>query len=149
MHPEGNAGRRKAGTALCFGHSGLGISGRAAWAHPPPQDKFGRFSPGFRSPSYWLRTPNFIWQCVNIHRPPVKITRGSWLKDTVISSVERHLVVKTTPANALDTGLVPGLGGYHVSRSNKPVQHKYWACALKLVFCNKSSCSNEKPAHSN
>ena len=112
-------------------------------------DKFGWFSPGFRSPSYWLRTPNFIWQCTNIHRPPVKIPRGSWLKDTGISSVERHLVVKTAPANALDTGLVPGLGGYHVSRSNKPVQHKYWACALKLVFCNKSSCSNEKPAHSN
>ena len=37
MHPEGNAGRRKAGTILCFGHSGRGVYGRAAWAGPPGQ----------------------------------------------------------------------------------------------------------------
>ena len=37
VHPDGNAGLRKAGTILCFGHSGLGRPGRAAWAHPPPQ----------------------------------------------------------------------------------------------------------------
>ena len=38
MHPEGNAGWRKSGTVQCFGNSGLGISGRAAWARPPPQE---------------------------------------------------------------------------------------------------------------
>ena len=71
-------------------------------------------------------------------------------------------VVENLPANAGDTGLSPGLGRYHMPRSNwthapqllslssrafmpqllKP------AC-LEPVLHNKRSHRNEKPAHSN
>ena len=87
-------------------------------------DKFGPFSPGFRSPSYWLRTPNFIWQCINIHRPQWKDTRGSWLKDTGVFSVERHLVVppwwssgKESTCQCIGQGFDPWMGKIHWRRA--------------------------------
>ena len=63
VQPEGNAGLRKAGTMLCFGHSGLRILGRVSRVHPRLQQ--GQISLGysllvFRSPSYWLMTPIFL-----------------------------------------------------------------------------------------
>ena len=54
VQPEGNAGLRKAGTMLCFGHSGLEISGRVSWDHPPLQQgqiNWGETLLVFRSPS--------------------------------------------------------------------------------------------------
>ena len=155
VDPEGNAGWRKAGTVLCFGTSGLGRPGRAAWAHPPPQEvqiSLGDSLLVSDHPATGWGHQSLFATILTYIAPQLKDTRGSWLKDTGISSVERHLAappwwsrVKNPPPNALDTGLIPGLGGYNVSRSNKPVQHKSWARALKLVFRNKSSYSN-KPA---
>ena len=60
MHPEGNAGWRKADLILCFGHSGLGISGRVSWVHTLlqwVQRSLGESLLVFRSPGYWLMTP--------------------------------------------------------------------------------------------
>ena len=68
MHPEGNAGWSKTGTILSFRHSSLGKSGTASWAHRPPQEvqvSFGESLLVFRSPSYGVMTPNFIWQGIN------------------------------------------------------------------------------------
>ena len=73
-------------------------------------------------------------------------------------------VVKNLPANAGDTGSIPG-----PERSHMPVRHNYWACALEpmshngwahmlqllksvcleTVLCNKRSHRNEKPVHHN
>ena len=96
VHPEGNAGWRKAGTILCFGHSGLGISGRAAWAHPPPQEVQINLGDSLLVSDH----PVIGWGHQTLYSnvlmyigPQWKDTRGSWLKDTGISSVERHLVV--------------------------------------------------------
>ena len=33
--------------------------------------------------------------------------------------------------------------------ATKPVSHKYWACALEPMLCNKRSHSNGKPRHCN
>ena len=55
-------------------------------------------------------------------------------------------VIKNPPANAWDTGLSLVWEDTTYLGATKPEQHKYWACALKLVLCNKSSYSSEKPA---
>ena len=50
---------------------------------------------------------------------------------------------RNPPANAGDTGLIPGLGRFHMLWSNP-------ACVcLELVLCNKKSHCNEKPSHCN
>ena len=59
-------------------------------------------------------------------------------------------MVKNPPANAGDTGSIPGLGRSHMPWSN-------WARAPQLlkpahlepVLCNKRGHRNEKPAHRN
>ena len=63
------------------------------------------------------------------------------------------------PANAGDSGLIPGLGRFHMPRNSTPqgqnyriraletMNHNYRSlCALELVFCNRSRC-NRKPVH--
>ena len=39
-------------------------------------------------------------------------------------------VVKNPLANAWDTGLIPGLGSFHMPWATKTMCHNYWACAL-------------------
>ena len=71
-------------------------------------------------------------------------------------------MVRNTPVNAGDTGLIPDPGRSHMFRTTRPVCHNYLACALEpgncnyrgpralaLVLCNKGSYWNEKPAHCN
>ena len=65
-------------------------------------------------------------------------------------TVDRNL-----PANAGDTGSVPGLGRLHMQRATKPVRHNSWACMLQLLkpsclepaLHSKRSHRGEKPAH--
>ena len=35
------------------------------------------------------------------------------------------------PANAGDTGSIPGLGRSHTPRATEPLHHNYWTCALE------------------
>ena len=78
-------------------------------------------------------------------------------------------VVKNLPANARDTGSIPGPGRSHMPWSNKahaphywacalePVSHNYWAhvpqllkpAHLEPVLRNKRSHRNEKPVNHN
>ena len=77
-------------------------------------------------------------------------------------------VVENPPANAGDTGSIPGPGRSHMPRSNlvchnywacalEPVSHNYWARVLQLlkparlepVLHNERSHCNEKPVHRN
>ena len=44
--------------------------------------------------------------------------------------------VKNLPANAGNTGLMPGQGRSHMPRSNKPMCHNYWACTLEPTSHN-------------
>ena len=54
-------------------------------------------------------------------------------------------VVKNPPANAGDTSLSPGLGRSHMPRSNKPMRHSYWACALEPTSHNHWSPRTYSP----
>ena len=69
-------------------------------------------------------------------------------------------VVRNPPANADDTGSIPGLERCH--RAAKPVHHNDWACALEpgspnyqslgtpeSMLSSKRRHRNEKPEHSN
>ena len=65
-------------------------------------------------------------------------------------------VVENLPADAEDTGLIPGPGRSHMPRSNywacalEPASHNYWSpCTLKPMLRNKRSHHNEKPMHWN
>ena len=40
-------------------------------------------------------------------------------------------VLKNPPANAGDTGSIPGPERSHMRRATKPVYHNYWAYALE------------------
>ena len=88
---------------------------------------------------------------------------GAQLK-TSFRDVPGGPVVKNSPANAGDTGLIAGSGRFHMLRANwltKPVSHNYWACAwspgataaeperLEPVPHNRRSHRNEKPTHRN
>ena len=54
-------------------------------------------------------------------------------------------VVKNSPANAGDMGLIPGLGRFHTRQNNSAQVPKLLsACALEPVLCNKRSRCNEK-----
>ena len=46
-------------------------------------------------------------------------------------SLPGGLVVKSPPANAGDTGSIPGLGRSHMQRKTKPLCRNYWAGALE------------------
>ena len=37
------------------------------------------------------------------------------------------LMIKNPPADAEDTGSIPGLGRSHITGATKPVGHNYWA----------------------
>ena len=50
-------------------------------------------------------------------------------------------VVKNLPANAGDTGSIPGV--------TKPPCHNYWAHTVEPVLCNERTHCKEKPAHRN
>ena len=56
--------------------------------------------------------------------------------------------VKNLPANAEDTGLIPGPEQSHRLQVTKPGGHDYRACVLEPVLCNKRSHRHEKPMHS-
>ena len=78
-------------------------------------------------------------------------------------------VLKNPPANAGDTGSIPGPERSHMRRATKPVYHNYWAYALEPtthsywarvlqllepgslepVLRNKRSHHDEKPEHRN
>ena len=59
-------------------------------------------------------------------------------------------VVKNPPANAGDTGSIPGLGRSHMPRSNKDrVPQLLKPVRLELVLLNNRSQRNEKPTHLN
>ena len=49
-------------------------------------------------------------------------------------------VVGNPPANAGDTGSIPGPGRSHMPGATKPVRHNYWACALEPVNHNYWAC---------
>ena len=54
------------------------------------------------------------------------------------------LVTKSLPANAGDTGLLPGVEDSARSGAAKPVCHSYWARTLEPVLCNgRSHCHEE------
>ena len=55
---------------------------------------------------------------------------------------------KSPPANAEDTGLIPGLGR-STCGATKPVHHNYWVCALEPGSCNCWAHGLQllKPAH--
>ena len=74
VHPEGKAGLRKAGTLLCFGHSGLGISGRVSWVHPPLQQVQRSLGESLLVFRLLFDDPNFVWQCFNMHSTQLKDT---------------------------------------------------------------------------
>ena len=44
-------------------------------------------------------------------------------------------VVKNPPANAGDTGLIPGLGNPTCHGATKPMLYNYWPCALEPRSC--------------
>ena len=56
-------------------------------------------------------------------------------------------VVKNPPANAGDTGSIPGPGRSHMHRATKPMRHNYWACALELLSHNYWACALEPTSH--
>ena len=68
-------------------------------------------------------------------------------------------VVKNPPANAEDTGSIPGPGRSHMPRATKPMHHNHWDCfrarepqllkplGLEPGLCNKRSHRNEKPTY--
>ena len=57
-------------------------------------------------------------------------------------------VVKNPPANAGDTGLIPGLGRSHMSNQARAPQ-LLKPTRLQPVLCNKRNHHNEKPMHRN
>ena len=52
------------------------------------------------------------------------------------------LVIKNLPANAGNTGSIPGPGRLHM-----PVCHNHWVSALESALCNKRSHRNKNPEH--
>ena len=57
-------------------------------------------------------------------------------------------VDKSPPANAGDMGLIPGLERCHMPRSNQACAPQPLKSAfLEPVFCNETSCCNEKPRY--
>ena len=43
-------------------------------------------------------------------------------------------VDRSLPANARDTGMIPGLGGFHMPQgASKPMHHNYWATTEALA----------------
>ena len=89
MHPEGNAGRRKAGTVLvlwtfwpwCFRKGRLGPFSSSA-----SPDKFWGASPGFQVSQLLGDDPTFYLAGYE----QLKDTGGPWLRVTGICSVESH-----------------------------------------------------------
>ena len=49
-------------------------------------------------------------------------------------------VVRNPPANAGDTGLIPGLGRSYMPRSNEARAHNYWVCTLEPMSHNYWAC---------
>ena len=83
-------------------------------------------------------------------------------RDAMTKDFPGGAVVKYPPANAGDTGLIPGPERSHMLRSNKahapqllslrsrPQEPKLLKPArLEPVLCNRRSHRNEKPAHCN
>ena len=59
-------------------------------------------------------------------------------------------VGKNPPANAGDTGLIPGLGRSYVwQNNNAPAPQLLRLHTLEPMLCNKRSHHNEKPVHCN
>ena len=59
-------------------------------------------------------------------------------------------VVKNPPANAGDTGSIPGAGRFHVPWSHRvPVAQLLKPTRLEAVLCNKRSHHDEEPSHRN
>ena len=59
-------------------------------------------------------------------------------KNTIKSNVlgfPGDSVVKNPPANAGDTGLIPGLGNPTCHGATKPMLYNYWSCALEPRSC--------------
>ena len=57
-------------------------------------------------------------------------------------------VAKNPSANAGDTGLIPGPGGFHMPRSNEARGSQLLSPrALEPVLCDKRSRYSEKPKH--
>ena len=75
------------------------------------------------------------------------------LKDT--GGFPGDSVVKNLPANAGDTGSIPGPGKSHMPQGNLSlcVCHNYWACALESMPTREATSMKthlyEKPAHHN
>ena len=55
-------------------------------------------------------------------------------------------VVKNSPCNAGDVGLIPDLGRTTRSRATKDMHHNCWACALELTSTEPTYCDH-KPKH--
>ena len=59
-------------------------------------------------------------------------------------------VFKNSPADAGDTGLIPGPGRSHMLQSNEAcVTHNQSPRVLETVLCNKRSHHNKKPMNHN
>ena len=56
-------------------------------------------------------------------------------------------VHKNLPANAGDTGSIPGLEDSTCHRAAEPVCHNLGACALEPMHHNQRSHRNERPVH--
>ena len=64
---------------------------------------------------------------------------------------------KNLPANAGDTGSIPGLGRSHYCAATKPMHHNDWACELQVPkpthlepeLRHQRSHHSEKPVHHN
>ena len=56
-------------------------------------------------------------------------------------------VIRSPPANAGDSGLIPGLGRHHILWSNQAHRPQVLTSALEPVLCNNRSHRNEEPRH--
>ena len=65
---------------------------------------------------------------------PVRITQGDFPGGPVVGNA---------PANAGNTGFIPGLGGSHMPRGTKPVHHSYCTHAPRA-----HALQHEKPPQS-
>ena len=64
-----------------------------------------------------------------------------------ITDLPSGLVVKNLPANAADTGSIPGLRGSPMPWSSEACVPQQLKPALELMLHNKRSHHNTKPAH--
>ena len=77
------------------------------------------------------------------------------IKSVAVNDFPHGAVDRNPPANAGDTGSIPGLGRFHMQIATKPVHHNSQACMLQLlkpvclepVLHNKRSRHSEKPVH--